>query len=382
MINIQQTLEAFAHERLNYKNKIQRAKEFCKLVKHSIYPNLDFNINYNSKYNTEDFLDLLTHVAMTHDFTQNGSKTLKLTKEKSPMGNSALYHIKKFDVEKIMQMFKDTFENIFKIAKRYDLFRWKMDIAIDLHDWMYYGNPNDSMVVGAKCKNGTKWAFRFATLNIVVAGKRFTLMVLPMSQFTTKEYVLERLITYAQNKIKIGTVYADRGFFNVMCLRTLDKLGVDWMIPAIQNEKIKPLVEENDPLTVLDYTIGDARYEKKHTSFKLVIVKSNKDPNKKVAFATNKDITSDDAQEECDKYSNRWGIETSYRVKGDFRPRTTSKAYVVRLFYFIFSVCLYNLWILANIFIGAIFRKVLKKPLITAKMFGTILYTTYLVDCG
>jgi len=82
----------------------------------------------------------------------------------------------------------------------------------------------------------------------------------------------------------------------------------------------------------------------------------------------------------CNSYSRRWGIETSYRVKDNLRPKTTSKNYVVRLFYFLFSVCLYNLWILANVFIGVVIGRMLKKPLITAKMFGTLLYTTFLID--
>ncbi|MEM2761014.1 MAG: hypothetical protein QXW73_09540, partial [Nitrososphaerales archaeon] len=32
-----------------------------------------------------------------------------------------------------------------------------------------------------------------------------------------------------------------------------------------------------------------------------------------------------------------------------FMPQTTSKAYVIRLFYFLFAVWMYNLWIIFNI---------------------------------
>jgi len=39
-----------------------------------------------------------------------------------------------------------------------------------------------------------------------------------------------------------------------------------------------------------------------------------------------------------------------------------------------FSVCLYNLWVLVNAFIGIFFRMDFRKPLVTAKMFGTLLY--------
>src|SRR3990167_8387070 len=71
--------------------------------------------------------------------------------------------------------------------------------------------------------------------------------------------------------------------------------------------------------------------------------------------------------------SNHKDIEN---VKQDFKARTTSKRYVVRLFYFMFSACLYNLWILANIMVGlAILKFIPKEPFITAKMFGVMLYT-------
>ena len=75
-------------------------------------------------------------------------------------------------------------------------------------------------------------------------------------------------------------------------------------------------------------------------------------------------------------YGKRWGIETGYRLKAqDFKPRTTSKNFTLRLFYFLFSVMLYNLWVFANIIVGIkLYGEVPKNPLITAKRFAIILY--------
>lgn len=75
-------------------------------------------------------------------------------------------------------------------------------------------------------------------------------------------------------------------------------------------------------------------------------------------------------------YSKRWGIETSYRqCDQDFKPRTTIKNYCIRLFYFLFSCCLYNLWILVNIYVSLkIHGRIAEKPIITAKMFVLMLY--------
>ena len=195
---------------------------------------------------------------------------------------------------------------------------------------------------------------------------------------TPKEKAIERLITFTQERLQIRRAYLDRGFFSVGCINTLESLGVKYIIPAIQNRKVKRLVDENPPNTVVDYTMK--RYSgktKEIAVYKLAIVKSIKDPNKKVAFISNiDDLTEENVVETCNAYCKRWGIETAYRMKNVFKVKTTSKNYIVRLFYFLFSVCLYNLWVLASIFLSPIKGVLSKKPLISAKIFGTILSTT------
>jgi IS4 transposase len=58
------------------------------------------------------------------------------------------------------------------------------------------------------------------------------------------------------------------------------------------------------------------------------------------------------------------------------KTKKPSKIYLIRLFYFLFSVLLYNLWILADILLWlAIKGYVGSDHLVTSKLFGTILYT-------
>jgi putative transposase len=96
-------------------------------------------------------------------------------------------------------------------------------------------------------------------------------------------------------------------------------------------------------------------FEMKDITFNLVILEEElKDGGKvKRAFATNEEYDENDvnlAERLFDLYGKRWGVETSYRVKKhSYLPKTTSKNYLIRLFYFMFSVLLYNLWILADI---------------------------------
>jgi len=69
--------------------KTKELRKLCKLIKETIYPYLDFKLHYTAKYDTNKFLDLLTHVAMNHDFTENGSKTFRFVmKENTPSADT------------------------------------------------------------------------------------------------------------------------------------------------------------------------------------------------------------------------------------------------------------------------------------------------------
>ena len=109
-------------------------------------------------------------------------------------------------------------------------------------------------------------------------------------------------------------------------------------------------------------------YEMKNTLFNVVVV--DDEFGNKRAFATNIEFNENDvdlAQRLFLLYGKRWGIETSYKVKKhSFLPKTTSKNYLIRIFYFLFSVLLYNLWLLADILIWlAVFGEVKQDHLIT-----------------
>jgi putative transposase len=231
------------------------------------------------------------------------------------------------------------------------------------------------MVVETQPKLGTSHAYKFATVSIVISGERFILYAVPVDSDISKAEVVEKLLNYAKRKVKIKRVYLDRGFFSIDVIEKLNELKVKFVMPAIRNPKIKELMEKYDSPKVIKYTMGEG---KRTADFNLVIVKPE-DGDSKVVFATNIDVRGGGAYVLFDLYSRRWGIETSYRVKECFRARTTSKNYIVRLFYFMFSVVLYNLWILINIILALfLLGKLSEKPVITAKLFGTFLY----IDSG
>ena len=81
-----------------------------------------------------------------------------------------------------------------------------------------------------------------------------------------------------------------------------------------------------------------------YVSFEVVVAYDEK-KDYTYLFATNLSYKSKTILQ---MYRDRWGQETGYRMYDEFLIRTTSRNYVVRLFYFLFACLMYNAWVLYN----------------------------------
>jgi len=254
--------------------------------------------------------------------------------------------------------------NTIDIQKQYD-------VAIDYTEWFYYGDRSTPMVVGKKPERGTTKCYKFATINIVESGKRFTLLALPVGPFDSKDEILKELLEFTIQRIKIRRIYADRGFFDSNSIKIFNKYHLKYLMPCTHYSTVRKSLELlSAPSVIKDFEMKDIKCN--------MIIVEDEEGNKR-AFATNEKYNENDlnlAERLFYLYSKRWGIETSYRVKKQsFLPKTTSKNYLIRIFYFLFSVLFYNLWLLADILIWiSLFGEVGQDHLVTSKYFGTILY--------
>jgi len=362
--------------RNQYLQKNDKTKELCKLLKKRLSPFIKLNLNHNTIYTKNQFIDLMIHMGMTKDFAENGSKTFReLRTSFSPNADTLLYHLKNYsDFREIQQMYLTLFEILWNMTKQSNIIdqHKRYDVAIDFTEWYFYGDRSSPMVVGKKPDRGTAKCYKFATINIVESGKRFTLFALPFGPFDSKEQILKKLLSFTQQRIRINHIYADRGFFDSNSINIFKNFRLKFLIPCSANSRIKKLFDiVHSPMVINDY-------EMENSVFNIVIV--NDEEGNKRAFATNETFDENDvnlAERLFLLYGKRWGIETSYRVKKQsFLPKTTSKNYQIRIFYFLFSVLLYNLWLLADVLIWlALFGYVKEDHLITSKYFGTVLYT-------
>jgi len=400
--------------------KRDKAREIARLFKKRFAPFINLNLKNNTLYKKNQFIDLLIHMGQTRDFAENGSKTYTVEMEKrrmfcpkckslmlpnfsstdngnqvcifkcmncgyekriSPNADTLLYHLKNYqDYAQVHKMFITLFEIVWDMARKNNLFdiRKRYDVAIDFTEWYFYGDKSSFMVVGKEPDRGTAKCYKFITINIVEAGKRFTLLALPVSALDNinKDKLIKKLLSYALQRIKIRRVFVDRGFFNAKSIRAIEHFHLKYLMPARKQENIRDLMKVTPtPSVITGFVLKDVKTN-------LVFVEEKLKDGKKVkrVFATNEEYDEKDVdllERLFDIYGKRWGIETSYRVKKhSYLPKTTSKNYYIRLFYFMFSILLYNLWILADVLLWlALFGKVEEDHLITSKLFGTMLYT-------
>ncbi len=364
-----------------YKTTQDKTRELSRVIKKTLLKQLKDHTKYNSIYKDEEFLDLLIHISLSQDFAKEGSKVLRTLKEsKVPVGATLFYYLKKYSLEEVSDVFTRIFDMTFSMAEKSGLLsrRTKHTVAIDCHEWFYYGKQIEGgFIVGKKPERGTLRCFKFITLDIVDKECRFTLLALPVikskDEQVTQIDLVKRLIERALSKIKIWRVLMDRGFLGADIINFLKSKGLEFIIPSKSSNKatINSKLLEPDPVAVIKgESMGNARVN-------LIVVKEG---GHRYGFFTNIEAGLDDdkmAMAIADFYSRRWQIETGYRVKKyAFRGKTTSRKYIIRYIYFMLSIVLYNFWILINGLL--IFELNLKsdKPILSAKVFDALLYKT------
>jgi hypothetical protein len=154
--------------------------------------------------------------------------------------------------------------------------------------------------------------------------------------------------------IRLHSLYIDRGFPGSPVVKVLERLGVNWIAGFQKNDKVKAVIKDahRNGGFVRDYEMGPKNAK---VNFNLVLVKSRgyNDRDAKVvekysAFATNLPVKEEEREQVIENYRKRWSIETGYRVKKEFKIKTSTRVYSMKILFFFLSVVMYNLWVLLN----------------------------------
>lgn len=293
----------------------------------------------NCHYKQSQFYGLLFVMSAVNWFAEGVSNFLCFLGNVNPQADSLLYHLKKMPVEQVQNGFDKLIARSVKILRRLGLIRRFVWIAVDFNEQEYYGEPNER-TRGGKWKNGTSNFYSYATANIVAEGVRLVIAQLPYLPLDDKTEVVRRLLGACRKLVGVELVLFDRGFFSKGVIALLESKRLKYVMPAVRNNVVKRLLAsvKTFPAT-LEYEMGGQQ-------LRLVFIQVKKDGElKTLAFCTNLQCWRSKLTE---YYSKRWGVETAYRVTGDFTFKTCSANETIRLFLFYFAVALYNSWVLAN----------------------------------
>ena len=328
-----------------------KKKELLRELFREFMPKLKMKIKKNAIYSKKEHMNVIFKAALEQGFTHGAAESLinKVGEGNSPASNTVLWNLDKLTVKEIQNAFTEVCSDTLQKAKRRRMFVGKtFDVAVDYTLLHYYGNRSHPDIINRYDDRGTNKYFGFITIVIVEKGFRFTAYAIPVFDDIRKIEqceLVEMLVNEIRKYVNIQYLYADRGFGYADTFRTLEKLGVKYSIPIADTSRLKNILSYvTFPMIIKDHVRGG------YTIPYLCLVKTNKGI---IKLATNIELKTKDVSMLLrlpDLYGKRWGIETSYRVKKRCGlAKTTSNNYKIRLFYFLLSVIIYNLWILLNI---------------------------------
>ena len=332
------------------------AKQLSRAVSTLLFTRLDFGTKPNSQYPSEDFAEVLARSSFDGEFVHTTAKELQLARgdeidlqQRSSLAKSLLYHLRRLSPDAINAQFDGVRAATFAHARRQRAFTRPVDVALDIHEWLYYGTSETPHVCAINPDRATSLAYAFVTLCVVDPPVRLTLAweSIEANDSRTLRESIRRLITTARQFVRINRVYCDRSFYRVLLVETLSDLNVEFVVRAPKTEGVKRVLDAHDEETfVTDYEMIRKRPPTGRVQVTLVVVPRLMRDDDSFCLVTNREVSVEFARPLAEAYRRRWGIETSYRKIGEFLPRTSSPTFAVRLFEFYFAVSMYNLWIL------------------------------------
>ena len=255
-------------------------------------------------------------------------------------------------LEKVMSANLDRLQSLRLLSGK------RIDIAIDMHLIRRWDRKHGAEPVRSKSKGKTGSFERYIAAQCIKPGMQMVLALLHMPALEdTACYVRKTISMCRRTGAKIGTVMLDREFFSTDVIRMLGDLGVDYLIPCVNTANVVKAIEEfsrgerpavsvfriakskNDYVEYTMHITGRKKKSRKKSKSESCVEKPEE---KYIAFATNRsDI-------DLKRYSERWMIETGFRMVENQRVRTRSRSVTVRTLCFLYSLVLFNSWVLAN----------------------------------
>lgn len=310
--------------------------KFKSFVQELVSPIFTFEMKKGAMYQKDDLIDLTLSIAIMNCFAEGFAKTLRKNKH-APTSETLLDYLKTANVDSVLQTAKVQIDKCVKAIRKKGIRLNKAAIAFDWHDQPYYGSHQPQGVIGTKPKDGTSYAYSYLTVSVITPKKRLVIAVLPLKTRDNLPQVILPLLDYVMQHVKnLAYVAFDNGFQDSALLQGLIDRGVPFVIPLRDTVKLRKRWRWKRYAKRFNYNTQGVEVD---------VVEAVDSKGEQYFLGTN---LAGRPKRILKLYKRRWGIETSYRMIGQFYPKTTSNSYVIRVLYFVLAVLLYNVWVLLN----------------------------------
>jgi hypothetical protein len=303
-------------------------------------------IEMEGGYTVRELFEVLLRAASQGESIEQTVRAL----EGTPSGNGIRYHLNKLeDMGGLEQQLNATLHSRLPAKVR----KGRHRLAIDLHLIPYYGNPTAAempYVYRSQAKLGTTRFFAYATVYVICRNKRVTLGIHAVTHDETLVATLTYLLaTLEPLRLGIKHLCLDRGFYSVPVIRWLKALNIPFLMPGVIRGKTggtRALLTGRKSYAT-PYTLNSLKYGSVTCQMRVICGyhKGFKGQHgiRYLLFVVHRvKVALNQIQH---YYRQRFGIETSYRVKNHCRIPTTTKNPVLRLLFVALAFILVNLWI-------------------------------------
>jgi len=352
-------------------------KKIYNTILKTLKKDIKLPVTCNTIRSNQEIFEILLQTSFLNQFIETTVNELSCFSKKICSADTVINRIKTYGWRNVLLDFKTINLQLFK--EWIDRPKGKVYLAVDYHDvpryvkkkrdWKSRMKKCDDIdkLVHSRKQSGTHSFHRIISVDIVEDDK-FTVDFNPVFNDYDQGKLSVSLIKNIEKMIDIKAVLMDRGFFRAVTVDILYRNSISFVIRVIRTKRINRFLEEfkenKRTWHVYDYEINKTAHgksDRRGTQVKttLVIVDNSTvesipadkyDENDRYfIFITNLPVDSQEiAFQLARDFRKRWRIENGYKTKKQFRGKTCSLSYAVRLFLILLSFILYNLWVSIN----------------------------------
>ena len=279
--------------------------------------------------------------------------------------DTMFYHLQsKLDLEVIEAAMEHNVQRGIQIGLRLAKHR-HFSLAIDFHDeYTHTEHKENPYVVGTKPGRGTSYCFKYMTVALTTPGFRYMLFAYPVEKFTGEMdgkihhtdmiLLLNRALDFVRRLgVSFNMLCLDKEFSSTDVVALLSEVEIRFITPAKQDKKFLEQVKRcpSIPAIVEGWKMSNDRREEVQTTLAILREMDEGDDEPRIyGYITSlpKEEFASDPNVLSRIYAHRWGIETNHRMLENFEIATTTPDGVVRYFFFVVSMVLFNIWVWTN----------------------------------